>query len=355
MKSKTYLIISLIGTLLFLACFAGITIYVDPLFHYHSGVDGIQYPLWDERYTNDGISRHFEYDSVITGTSMTQNFKTSLWDDMFGTNSIKIPYAGATYYELNTALARCFERNNNIKLVLRGLDMTGLMADKDSVNYDEYPEYLYDDNIFNDVYYVLNKEIFFTFTEYVFTFNRQGGISTAFDVYSRWSYNYEYNPYKLIENYNRWDLADSENPLTQEDVEMITGNVEQNVLALVKENPDTEFYFFIPPYSVLYWDEEIRSGNFERVLAAHQLEIEMLLPYENVHLFSFIDNTDITCNLYYYIDSLHYNITISDFMMGCMYNNIGLLTLDNYEQYLKNLRSYYGNYDYDGLFAEYGK
>jgi hypothetical protein len=233
--------------------------------------------------------------------------------------------------------------------------MTGLMADKDSVNYDEYPEYLYDDNIFNDVYYVLNKEIFFTFTEYVFTFNRQGGISTAFDVYSRWSYNYEYNPYKLIENYNRWDLADSENPLTQEDIEMITGNVEQNVLALVKENPDTEFYFFIPPYSVLYWDEEIRSGNFERVLAAHQLEIEMLLPYENVHLFSFIDNTDITCNLYYYIDSLHYNITISDFMMGCMYNNIGLLTLDNYEQYLKNLRSYYGNYDYDGLFAEYGK
>jgi hypothetical protein len=355
MKSKTYLIISLIGTLLFLMCFAGITIYIDPLFHYHARVDGIQYPLYDERYMNDGITRNFEYDSVITGTSMTENFKTSIWDGMFGTNSIKIPFSGASYYELNNVLERCFDRNDYIRLVMRGLDMTGLLADKDSMSYEEYPDYLYDDNIFNDVYYVLNKEIFFTFTEYVFTFNRLGGNSTEFDVYKNWNYNYEYSAQKLIEKYSRWDISDSENPLTQEDINMMTENLEQNVIAIVSENPQTQFYFFIPPYSVLYWDEEIRSGNFDRILEAHKLEIELLLPYENVHLFSFIDNTDITYNLNYYIDSLHYNQTISDFMMECMYNNVGLLTENNYQQYIENLRNTYGNFDYDGLFAEYGK
>lgn len=77
MKHTTYLKISILGTLLTLAALAGITIYVDPLFHYHAPLGSLQYPLYDERYMNDGIVRHFDYDAIITGSSMTENFKTS--------------------------------------------------------------------------------------------------------------------------------------------------------------------------------------------------------------------------------------------------------------------------------------
>ena len=50
----------------------------DPYFHYHKPFPFVSYRMYDERYMNDGISRHFDYDAVITGTSMAQNFKPSL-------------------------------------------------------------------------------------------------------------------------------------------------------------------------------------------------------------------------------------------------------------------------------------
>ena len=62
----------------------------DPYFHYHKPFSFISYRLYDERYINDGISRHFDYDAIITGTSMAQNFKTSEVDALFGVESVKV-------------------------------------------------------------------------------------------------------------------------------------------------------------------------------------------------------------------------------------------------------------------------
>ena len=70
---------------------AAVVIFVDPYFHYHKPLPFLSYRIYEERYTNDGISRHFTYDAVITGTSMSQNFKTSELDELFGTQSVKEP------------------------------------------------------------------------------------------------------------------------------------------------------------------------------------------------------------------------------------------------------------------------
>ena len=79
---------------------AVIVIIVDPYFHYHGPLSFLSYKLYDERYTNDGISRHFDFDALITGTSMAQNFKPSEMDALFGTNSVKEAFSGAGYQEI---------------------------------------------------------------------------------------------------------------------------------------------------------------------------------------------------------------------------------------------------------------
>ncbi len=347
MKSITYLKISIIGTLLALACFAGITIYVDPLFHYHAPLERFQYPLYDERYMNDGITRNFDYNAIITGSSMTENFKTSLFDDAFGTNAIKVPFSGGSYKEINDMLVKAFDRNDNIAYVMRSLDSTMLIADKDAMDYTDYPSYLYDDNLFNDVSYVLNKDVLFTFTDYVFTYNKLGGITTSFDTYKNWSGNYLYDGEKLRTEYQRRELSDTIYEFTQEDLDMLTANLEQNVLTLVRENPDTQFYLFIPPYSILAWDDWNRLGHLDRVLDAHEKSIEILLEYDNVHLYSYFDNPAIICNLNLYIDSLHYDQQVSDYIIHSMAAEEGLLTKDNYKQYMATIREFYQNFDYD--------
>ncbi|MBR5597796.1 MAG: hypothetical protein IKW30_10370 [Lachnospiraceae bacterium] len=352
MKTSTYIKITIAGIILTLGAFIGINVYVDPLFHYHAPTEGLEYPLYDERYMNYGIAKHFTYDSIITGTSMTQNFKTSLWDNYFGTTSIKTPFAGATYKEVNDLLKCAFDHNDSIAVVMRSLDPTVLIVEKDEMDYEDYPDYLYDNNLLNDVNYVLNKEIFFSFTEYVRTFMKLGGSSTDFDTYKNWSGMYQYDENLMRESFVRREKQEEIQVLSEDDVRKIKENLEANVISLVREHPETDFYLFFPPYSIYFWDDLSQDGQMLRTLEAHRKAIEMLLEYENIKLYSFFDNTDIICNLNYYKDSLHYNQEISDLIMDSMALGEGRLTKENYKEYMEFLHEFYVNYDYEALFYQ---
>lgn len=350
-SASAYVWISIVGIVAVLIGFAGTMIYVDPLFHYHAPTEGLEYPLYDDQYMNDGIVRHFEYDAVITGSSMAANFKASLFGELFGTDTIKVPIYGASYYEINELLAQAFAHNDHITHVMRALDSTMLVADKDTIYSENRPEYLYDDILLNDIEYVLNKDMYFKFTGYLFTFMHLGGKTTNFDVYRNYSGGYEYNAQRLKEEYRekRQPRVDTVEQLSEEEIRLLTENLEQNVLALVKAHPDTEFYLFFPPYSVLYFDDLRQQGLMDKMLDAHGRAVKLLLPYENVHLYSFFDNFELTCNLANYSDTLHYNQDVCDVILYDMASGEGLLTEENYEDYLELIRFFYDGVDYDGF------
>ena len=56
---------------------------------------------------------------------------------------------------------------------------------------------------------------------------------------------------------------------------------------MVKKHPETEFYFFLPPYSELWWDSVYRSGQTEEYLYARQAAMEALIAYDNVQIYDF--------------------------------------------------------------------
>lgn len=358
MRKSTYVITTIVATLVLLIAFGSINYYIDPLFHFHAPQEGIEYPLWSERYMNDGITRNFDYDAVITGTSMTENFNASQFDGYFGTQSIKVPFSGGTYREIGDVLRRCFDRNPNIRYVLRSLDTAGLIADKDSFDYEDYPDYLYDNNIFNDTEYLLSKDLYLEFTEYVFEYNRQGGITTNFDTYKNWAGLYDYNVDSLIENYERFETASPIVGLTDEDRIMLTENLEQNVISLVKEHPETQFYLFDPPYSLIFFDQSYGRGEINRYIDAWEVEADLLLQYDNVHFFSFYDDFETVVNLGNYRDSIHYNQAVTNHIIDCMATGEHQLTKDNKDAYFTLIRTYYNGLNYDELFGEggvYGK
>ena len=164
-----------------------LTIIVDPYFHYHKPLESVSYELNNERYMNDGIGRYFDYDAIIIGTSMTHNFKTTEFDELFGAKSIKTPYAGAGYKELSESLERALARNEEVTQVLWAVDYAGLTEPSDWSRYEEQPLYLYDDNYLNDVQYLLNKSVLYhgVLNNIVRTMAGEG--STTFDEYSSFS------------------------------------------------------------------------------------------------------------------------------------------------------------------------
>lgn len=78
-------------TVIFLAVFVPIlvltgalTVYVDTYLHYNSPrTDRFYYRLESERYDNDGILRNCNYDAVIVGSSLMENFRTTLMASLF--------------------------------------------------------------------------------------------------------------------------------------------------------------------------------------------------------------------------------------------------------------------------------
>ena len=334
-----------------------IVIVTDPSFHYHKPYPFMSYRLYDERYTNDGISRHFDFDALITGTSMAQNFRPSQMDALFGTHSVKETFSGAGYQELADNLARALERNPSLRTVLLGLDSNGLLRDYDWKQYDNYPTYLYDDNPFNDVSYLFNKSIFYHGVLTSLAMTLSGSPATTMDEYSSWQ-----RPCGLEAILGSYDrdalLADSLPANSQEgsagfgekEHSKVVQTITLNVLDIVNQYPDTVFYIFFPPYSICYWDAAKIQNTLNQEISAMETAADLLLACPNVRLYSFFGQYDVICNLDNYSDIGHYSGEINSQILEWMAEGTGLLTKENYRMILSRDREFFLNYDYGRLY-----
>lgn len=345
MKAKRWNFIVIGGTVLLLGVLAAVTIIVDPFLHYHGPLEQLEYPLKDERYQNDGIARHYEYDALITGTSMTQNFKCSEFDALWGTTSVKTSYSGASYHELNENIRRALGYNPDIKYVLCSLDGNTLIYPADADEYNDYPEYLYDRNPFNDVKYLLNKEVV-PKTLAVLNYTRAGNTTPSRDEYGSWSDYQTYGRDAVLSTFTLQPVREEEHILSAEDIVNIRENVTQNFLETALAHPETEFCLFFPPYSICYWEALQRTKQINSQLQAQEMAVEILLTAENIHIYDFNGRTEITTDLNNYSDTLHFGEWINTEILSSIAEGENELTLENYQEYYRQINDFYTNYDY---------
>lgn len=342
-------VLTLSFTAAILVIFASLTIYVDPLFHYHGPLKRFEYPLDNERYQNDGITRNFTYSGLITGTSMTENFKTSEAEALFGAPFVKVSFSGAYYKEIDNNLKRGFAAGKKISCVICGLDYNKLCADKDSVRYSDYPAYLYNNYLLDDVYYVLNKSILFNQTKRVLDYTASGQKTTAFDQYANWNARCTFGAEAVLATYSLGPAAESTVSLSDEERLKIVGNIRQNVTDLADQYPGTDFYLFFTPYSICYWEDLQNTGVLERQFDVEQTAIEELLKHPNIKLYCFFTDFETICDLNNYKDIYHYGEWVNSWILEQMYSGNYLLSEDNYLEHLAAMREFYTSYDYASL------
>lgn len=359
--------------------FVGLKTYnVDPFFHYHKpDTSKYFYELENERSQNDGICRHFDYDAIIIGSSMCQNFKTSEMDEIFGVSSIKIPYPGATYREIDESLRRALSYNSDIKLIVRGLDMVRFSDPKDGMRTDlgVFPTYLYDENPLNDVEYLLNRELLFG---YIYSMEKsredaefEPGI-TSFDDYLSFYLECGINVIRpdgvhvseeaqsnALERFGSgsdftWKTIDS---VLSDEIdggkvyfkEWTYGNILQNVTELADTYPDVDFYYFFTPYSAIWWGDLINDNTFLRQIAIEKYALEIMLEHDNIKVFSFNNMTNITTDIDNYSDERHYGGWINTKILEWMSQGQGRITKKNYQDYITEELRFYLNFNYNVL------
>jgi len=353
-SNKKWVIIFFAVFLAMLTGLGGLTVLIDPYFHYHKPLESLSYRIYNERYQNDGIVKHFDYDAIITGTSMTQNFKASEFDSLFGVHSVKVPFSGGGFKEINENLERALTANPKIKMILWGLDYGGLCLSADWTRYEEelYPRYLYDNKFYNDVKYVFNKTVLFSETIATLDYTRAGGSTTTFDAYNNWMAGRTFGRDAIIAGISLPQEVANTIPFIKEDQQIVQENLLQNVTTLASRYPDVEFYLFFTPYSiyhfaVLYW-----QGILDRQMEIEKFAIEQLLQCENIHLFSFFTEVDVTTDPDKYKDMNHYGESVNSQMLAWMREGCDELTMENYESYCRQEREFYMNYDYNALFTD---
>ena len=284
---------------------------------------------------------------------MTQNFKASQAEELWGKDFIKVCYAGAMYKELNDNIELALS-THDVDVVIRSLDGSYLLEDKDAERTDlgTYPTYLYDNNIFNDVNYLLNSTVIGGYCLPMITkavMGRDSGM-TPFDEYSTWEGQANLGADSVLGDKTSFESPETEETsLSEEEIITLTDTVKQNIIDTAVAHPDTQFYYFFPPYSAAYWGGVWENGTLIKEFECYRLAAQLILPYENIHLFAFDDMTDITCNLDNYKDAGHYCGDINDMMLEMMAADENRLTLDNYNVYYDTIEQFYLDFDFNSL------
>lgn len=351
-KWSLFLILSFVLSLFLI----GTTVYVvDPFFHFHAPVGNLSYKLDNGQYMNDGITKNFDYDAIITGTSMTSYMSTEEFDSLFGTNSIRLTFLGEGFRRIDENLQVGLETHPNVDIVLRSIDPIWFISDKDHLGYDEYPDYLYDNNLFNDVHYLFNKDIFKSDVLPEIKRTLSGVPAVTFDQ----GIDINLVVDRTLPPDNTYKRPDKNDKIVTEEETaeffyILEESIQANYIDTIEANPDTTFYLFIAPYSIYWWDSTHQNGDavLQRRIDMEKRAIEMLLPYENVRVFSFSNNFELTCDVYNYEDAIHYHPYVCSQLLQWMKAGEYELTLENYEAYIDEIRTFYSTYDYDALFPE---
>lgn len=324
-----------------LLALCGAAVYaVDPCLYYRMP-ESWQPVFFSERYQAAGLVKNVPADTVVMGTSMTANYYASQAEDAFGGTALRITIPDGYFSEFDQVMGTLF-RHQSPKRVVFGLDLNILIRDESGVT-GAMPGYLYDQNPFNDVKYLLNKDTLY-YSLYTLLANHWEQGETLNESFV-WDTGIWWNHITALAGYERPEpvpealAADAYRAHTADNLQVLEG--------WVRDHPETEFDVFLPPYSLLFWDRCLRLGELDARLAAVEQAAEALSAYENVKLHGLLFDKEIVGDLDYYGDYIHHSSEASGMVLERIAAGQDLLTAENIRETLAQWRDFVVNYDYE--------
>lgn len=329
MVNKTsYLKCYAISTICLITAFATFNGIVDPIQFYKKSF----YPpiyLDNQRYQNPGLIKNYPFDTIILGTSHTENFMPSEIERKYGAQVLKLSMRGSTAYEQALALEKALQ-TGKVQRVIWGLEYNAFAGESDRVRHDkaggEFPYYLYQEKWYTPFRYLVSWD---TFTHSLKALQGKG--HTELETLNTWFQDYEFGADKVL---NVWQKAQVSLPQDDDTpIPTIDFSVQKHLLKFVQDNPNVEFYFFFPPYSILshVFDYQYCNAKFEKRQYFKQKVIDALLDCKNCELYDFQMLKEITHNLNNYTDLTHYSKGISDYIIDSIFSAQHQVDRQNYQ------------------------
>lgn len=332
---KRFLQTFIIALIALLLGISGVVYALDPFYHYHAPWFGLTPVLADKEYQVVGTLRNFDYNAVIAGSSVTENNDNSWFDDAFGVKSIKAARSYGGVADLVWLVNEAFD-THEIKTVFFNIDPAALVRD-DETTFEETgcPMYLYDHNPFNDVQYLLNTDVLFKKIPYMLLQSLRGYNA---NLSYNWAEGKDFSRAGALNQYERQTEIDE---MQAEDIYAL--KMADNVgplRVMVALHPETTFYFYIPPYSILWWDSVYRSGMQDAYIYCEYWALWDLLQYDNVRVYDFQLEEDVVTNLDLYMDTVHFSPAINQQIVTWLAEGHAEVTLENLDEIFERTREF---------------
>ncbi|MBE6708203.1 MAG: hypothetical protein E7578_03030 [Ruminococcaceae bacterium] len=288
---------------------------VDPFFIYRHNAER-EYWLQPD-YTSMGLIMNAEYDTVIVGSSMTQNFNAEKFGDAVGGDVLKVNSGGLTVTEMCEYVDLIKDTGKAEKYyICIDLHLFAKAAKEDT---NRFREELCDGNVLNDFEYLLGFETWMRFVpvdlglvlidtigyEYPEALKQKTDVDRA----GEWANDFVYGADIVWKGYtngtNRISVIDT-NGLYDRMVERFSE------LMNIIEGDSAEYTFFFAPYSALYWYDSKQCGYYDDFMKAKEYMAEELLAdghevvdFQSMEYISDLDN---------YRDISHYSGEITELM-----------------------------------------
>lgn len=313
-----------------------VVVVIDPFFHYHKPLFGLKAVLSDKEYQCIGTLRNFDYDSLIVGSSVAENYNNSWFNEGFDCTAIKAIRSYGATADLCYLLDAAYEEHE-LDYVFYSMDTSSLAADPvPTYELTGCPMYLYNKNMFDDVKYLYNKGVLFEKIPYMIANSVIGDYdeNNSFN-WAQWK---TFSEEITLQHYIRTaTIAPMKEAQYYEDT--LQANIKL-ITEQLEAHPETSFKFFFPAYSILYWDNLYRTGDLDAYIYNMKQTIGTLLTYENAEVYYFQDEKEIVTDLNNYMDTLHFSPEINQYMAEQIIAGSNRLTTENYEKVLDDMQAF---------------
>lgn len=330
MPSKKWLI-SFLCIFLTLVLIVGLTAYlVDPFYQFRYG-DNAHF-INTAKFPGPGLVKNYEYDTLIIGSSMTQNFDMDVFRQELGCDPLHIGIGGIgleellSYIELSEQAGKC-------EAYYIGIDQYMLADPIDFIT----PEYLIRNDTISTLRYLFSYEAWFRYIpldialglirRLPVTLPEKIRQAVDVDYMGNWENDYVFGEDAVIRNYLRNDYGVS-SVETDGLYERMTEWTDKLIEGLPGDK--TRYHFFFPPYSVLFWYDAQNDGYLDEYLQIKQYFREKANAY-GIQVYDF-QSADFVFDLDYYRDMTHYRGEINDWMVHCFARGDYLASTGHIEQ-----------------------
>lgn len=326
---------------------------VDPMGVIGNKLHDKAFYIKEMRFQAASVINSVEFDGVVLGTSMAENFKLNELGSILGGSFINISVEGSLLRERKIILDYALKTRNisNVIMSLDGMTSRQLNQGVAEASW----SYLYNAYRIDDLLLYTNRK----YSKYIHCHpdfknvivSKFFGRCPDFKIRSNLNNLVEWESSLVHQNkfggLDKW-AENFDNPQIKSAIKKISSvhknfgeegvvydalAFDKNILKAARENPDIKFHLFFPPYLVHYWAIEriVHERGYRSYLEAVRQSVEMSSSLENVNVYWFMDQ-DFIREVKNYKDLTHYHGRYNSLFLESFKMEVGILNQENVKE-----------------------